>query len=378
MAISHDDGSVDIVVIGRGRLLGRFVSREHAGEENDWGASGGRLLTHRDNVATLWDVRTSRAIAKLETPAKLNGTGSRVVGMRGKFAVVLDATSGVELARVAVETPVYALAIDDDAKRLVTTGEGKPVHVWNIADGRRVAELEMDHCCPSLTPDGSRVLEYDELKMARLYPLDGGAPEQLASKPFTIAFDPHMRRVAWIDSGDRERVVVLDLATRTRTELPGGGMSLGFDGSGDLLVVDRFGSFDIWTLSENRKLITIETATNRTLGDVGVAISPDGKLVATAGGVWSTADGRQLATFLTPARMPHASEGPNGEPTEGIDLGAESFSADGETALNFMPHGDVTLWDTSVETRSPAEIAAIVDQRVRWQVHDGQLVAKQR
>ena len=386
LAIARSDGTVELIGIAdslRGaRLLGRFVRADHPGDRVD-AVVGDRVLTHHDDLATLRDVRTGLALATVTEPAAINDAGTRMVGFREGKAVVLDAAGGEELARVDVGAPADSVSIDASGDRITTCRAGESVRVWNTADGRVLATIAAG-CGATLGPDGTRVLELHQFGVAKLWPVGGQAPRLLGDKVFGALWDLRGDRIATIDLGSGAAgggsVIVTDVATGVHLlDLPAADnsmtFSLSFDRSGDLLAAGSTSGIEVWSISARRRLVSIDTQALPPSG-WGVAISPDGALVETAGGVWSTADGQLLAAFAAPRERPHASRGAYGEATTGYDIGTALFSADGTMAVDFTPTSDLALHDTSLENRSPAEIADVVERRVAWQVLEGRLVAK--
>lgn len=53
-----------------------------------------------------------------------------------------------------------------------------------------------------------------------------------------------------------------------------------------------------------------------------------------------------------------------------------TWSPDGMTALTATTDGIARLWDLRRETRTPAEIAALVEARVPYELRGGQLVQR--
>jgi serine/threonine protein kinase len=377
IAIAHEDGTVDLVHMDAGRLVGRFQRARHPGTVEQ--VRGDRALMREGTSATLWNVRTGDAIAGLGSPAALNDAGTRMVGMRDGEAIVLDARTGTQLAHVSLTTPVDELGVDAEGKRIMTWRVGQPAHVLRVPDGTGEAEFSIE-CCPTFSPDGGSVLEMAQMRGARLHGPPPGSAQMLSSKPFLAAYDPLGRRLAWIDvtndDNDADHLRVLDLATSKRIlDVTPASFGLSFDQSGELLATDTGAAIDVWSLAGHRKVVSIQPG-HRSPAGIGVGINPDGTLLQGAAGVWLVADGRQLAQFAVARQSAHPTKGPKGEPEQGYEVGWVSFAPDGASVVNYTDHGDLVVWDMSVETRSAAEIARIVEQRVPWRIDNGRLVAR--
>ena len=380
LALPNDDGSIDLVRLDGGRLKGRFVRADHPWETIS-GAVGDRLLTQRDHTATLWDLRTSQAIITTEWPATLNWIGTRVAAAHNGSVVVLDAKTGGQLGSVPVGPPLISVDVDSAGKRVIACQRSQPCGVWDVQTGVRIASTPAikESSWAALTPDGGLVVEIEAWVPMKIHSLDGGPSRTLGEKVFYVAFSDDGSRVAWVDAAPNPSMsvgwmlVVADLATGKRLiEVPNGAVTMSFDHTGDLLASFGESGIQLWRVSTGTLLRTIETRSPAE--GMGIALSPDGSLMQTGTGIWSAADGRRLATFLTPGERPIVAKVGNGGSASVSAPGRTFMSSDGKLGATYSSSTDVTLWDLGAETRSPAEIKRVVDQRVPWRVVDGRLV----
>lgn len=377
LALPRDDGEIAIVRIGSGRLRGRFSRREHPGHSIA-AVTGDRLLTRDGVIAKLWDLTRSSAIATFTWPAAMSDNGTRAVGMLGDTAVVVDARSGAAVAKVVVGQWPDTIDIDQDGTRLISTRAGEPAIVWDIASGKQLGSTPpvAKDAWVSVGPGGRYAVELRQFHPLVVHSLDGGATRTFGRQVFGAGFSSDGRRLAWVDvtdtAGNATRVV--DLATGEQIfENMADTASFAFDRGGDLLAISGGDGIRVWRVS-TRKLVASTTA-SAVPESMGIAMTSDGSLLATGAGVWSL-DGRQLAALTPKTLGPHNTTNQDGKPDVGWDLGRTVISWDDRLAVSYSDRGDVVLWDISLETRSAAEVAALVDERVPWRVEAGGLVAR--
>jgi hypothetical protein len=107
-------------------------------------AGGARLLAHSMSHEWLIDVASGRAIQDGAideyVDPQLSDDGTRLVAFRGGKAVVMDATTGRETLSIPVEGRAYDFAASEDARFVVTPGDGALV-LWSV-DAKAARRLD--------------------------------------------------------------------------------------------------------------------------------------------------------------------------------------------------------------------------------------------
>ena len=375
VAIAREDGSVDVFRSDRGRLIGHVALDD---DKPVYDVRGELAVVAMHGAAVLWDARAGRPRLSLAAPARLDASGRHVAGVRDGAVVVLDAGSARELARIAAGSgAVRDVDVDLDGGR-VAIARDDGVTVWDAATGARLVAL------PPVASGGAVRLAGDGAHLAVIAP-DGHvaihavdtaaaiATLDLGAAPLAIATTGDGARLA-IAAADAH-VAVVDFATGARVlDAPVPARALAFDRGGDLLAMHDGERIRVWRVprgpSPGAEVARI--ATGYTPGGAAVALSPDGRLVATAAGVWSVADGSQLAAWLISGH--HTLDPPVADATGApVAPGVASWS-DGGVFVTATPSVGLTTLDVSVETRPAAVVSSAVAQTARWRVVDGALV----
>ena len=93
--------------------------------------------------------------------------------------------------------------------------------------------------------------------------------------------------------------------------------------------------------------------------------------------VWDPPTGKQLASFSGAPGAPNYVVGP-GTVNASFPIVPVDFDRDGSRLLVAGPDRYARLWDLHRETRSPAEIAALVARHSPFRLEDGELVTASR
>lgn len=226
----------------------------------------------------------------------------------GSALLTVDADGGMRLWDPATRTcrseipvdrfaaPCTRVCLSSDARRLATSnGMNRRVRVLDTHTGREDFPLEADSAAFAFSDDGRQLavagwwLEiYDVATGQRV---DRDAPRLEVS--LDSAFAPGARRLASI-ARDDQRLTVYDVATRRPLSTFAVGTTdpraMVFSPDGERVALSNHGgggrmheAIRIWSASSGDKLVTIPTTAPDQHFE-GLAFSPDGALIAAAGG----------------------------------------------------------------------------------------------
>ena len=255
--------------------------------------------------------------------------------------------------------------------RLLASGGGGTVRLWDPATGRRVgAPLQTGSgpaggvCGVAFSPGGTLLASGGGDGTVRLWdPVTGrrvGAPLQATVRNGVraVAFSPGGTLLA--SGGGDGTVRLWDPATGRRVGAPlqtgsgtaGGVYGVAFSPDGKLLAsAGGDGTVQLWHPATGQHVGASLQATSTLNGVSGVAFSPDGKLLASADG-----DGT--------VRLWHPATGqPAGAPIQaGTQTGvvAVAFSPDGKLLASAGVDGTVRLWQASLFAHPYAAVCAYV------------------
>lgn len=247
------------------------------------------------------------------------------------------------------DQPYLHLQLSPDGRRLATAGRDGTARLWVVATGEPVGEV-MKHQAPvvqaSFSPDGKQLLTHAANGTVHLW--DAASGKALHS----LEYEGAIRAVSWAMDGQR-----LVASGQVRTD--------------DGIVFE----VRVWDAAKGELL---EKAIKPGRPNLQAALSPDGKLVLTAGTdhmarLWSLTKGEQVgaamehADALTRAQFSpdgrhvltasadgtaRVWEGDSGRPVtpplkHGQPVRLASFSPDGKHALTAAANGTVRLWDAA-------------------------------
>jgi WD40 repeat protein len=305
-------------------------------------ADGRRLITgSADQTARVWDAASGASIAVL-TGAHKNRVERVALSSDGTLAASLDfveplaqiwsTDGGQRLATLKGHGgPLRNVRFMPDGTRVATASGDNTAKIWDAHTGRMLLSLE-GHTAPIWvavpSPDGQRIVTVSADHSARLWNAADG------------------KLIASIKAGDAGE---LESAAFTRDSQR---VAIGAD-NGMVLIWDlRTGAL--------RRLTGLEAGFSDQ-----VALSPDESLVASPSlasnelGVWAVDSGRLLMKWKDPKRH----------------FFSVAFSPDGKRLVAAGPGGgdtaDFPVFDVSLETRTPEQIAAIIRCKSPWKV-DGE------
>lgn len=334
----------------------RFVSRDGTGANAKlrvWDVLSGRLLrTMGIGGSSLKTVAYSPDGSMIAVGADVRGTNESALTLRNAYDGSLIRTfKGVEKGDHGFEKEIVTIAFSPDGTHIASCTDFGPAHLWNVATGRLVRSAGDSSCSDIIdfSPDGRRLavgteiwnIKTGELRdlaanagfkpVGQAFFLPGGAQVISESWPNISFWDLGAGRlVRTVGDKDADHVLMPEIGIRGFAVTPDGSKII-VDGGEEhgLLLVDtqsnrvvrKFGvrsdsvsemavlpdgkhvGLGIGNLIMVLSLATGEIIhTIRGAGAGGMAISRDGKLVATAGysdgtRIWNVAAGNRISTI---------------------------------------------------------------------------------
>jgi WD40 repeat protein len=410
-----------------GARLGRALHPHHPPEDpaGTWLAFDRRGMTlytsSLDHKTIVWEVAGRRPIRTLPFggPLALSPDGERLALAQLDGSVILAAaTTGRHRVLAGHTGPAVQVAFSPDGATLASVGDDRTAIVWDVATGR-VRETLRGHAgevvSVAFSPDGRTLYtsSRDDSVIAWDMTATRGLARRLTRTAGTVtgvAFSPRDRNLLALVRSDGP-ATLWDLARGTQLGAPlpvSGGFinTVAFSPDGRLLAApnDRDGSVVLFDVATHKRVGRplrpphLSTTPGRDRRVLGIAFSPDGKLLATAGNdgstvLWDLAtrtqvgrpqrphpdfsvdqvafspDGRTLASSLDDGTVV-LSRVPDGSvlhrlTVAKVPLGPLAFSPDGTTLAAGAINGRVGLWDPRTGTAGgPA-----------WVAHSGYLVS---
>jgi WD40 repeat protein/serine/threonine protein kinase len=283
-----------------------------------------------DQTVKLWDLkdgspkRTLTGHTAKVTCVAFSPDGGKVASASDDSTVrIWDAATGdLKQTLTQPDHPFTSVAFSPDGSRLAAaTGLARNpiqpdpnfIHVWDVATGKEVVTLTSatgDIFCFAFHPKGDRIVSGSRDQVVRLWDLATGQKVQSfhghAAYVNGVAFSPDGHRIASVggnywseaentikiwDADDRAEPITLPSSSYCVAFTPDGRRIAAYD-------LDE-STITLWDAVSGTKVHSLKEAT----GDAeGLAISPDGKLLATGaydGGVrlWNAETGDPIRTF---------------------------------------------------------------------------------
>ncbi|HEY3137975.1 MAG TPA: serine/threonine-protein kinase [Blastocatellia bacterium] len=270
-----------------------------------------QMIFHHDTspLPNTWDVTTGKAIGNQFDPAwesqnaALSPDGMRLVGVASSGEVIFaDFTRRRTLSREkAHQDHGRAVAFSPDGQLVATGAEN--IILWDALTRRRITTIDYPSIVWSATfsPDGRWLVTTHGDGAIRVW--------DVSERQRAVGFNEHdnsVRAVAWgrdglrlASAGEDRAVMIWNTETGRREMMLAGhptrvtGLAFAPDGK-TLASVDLDGTIIIWDLELQREQLRFGHPEGKTLGYC-LALSPDGRLVATSHGVYESATGHLVA-----------------------------------------------------------------------------------
>jgi WD40 repeat protein/serine/threonine protein kinase len=369
------DGMVIMWDANSGEALHAFNAHQEPMWHVIYSPDESRLATASvDGTAKVWDANSGEQLLTLPGQAGLvsrvsfSPDGSQLAtGHENGTAKLWDAISGEEILTFEGHTTlVLWVSFSPDGKRLATASVDGTAKIWDVLSGEELFTLAGHSAIVMgtvFTQDGIHLLTGSFDGTAKLWDLSPKGElftlsehrDQVYSLDFNMdgsrlasgSFDGTVR--IWDVASGQEEIRLGKLGDSAKIR------GVVFSPDGELLAgSSAYGTITVWNVASGEEITTLsghapgQTGETKYNGIVGVAFSPDGKLLATASDdltakIWDISSGKELFTLSghdhAPVSIP---------PFDGvIQVG---FSPDGKRLVTAGGDGTVKVWDTSQYT----------------------------
>jgi WD40 repeat protein/tRNA A-37 threonylcarbamoyl transferase component Bud32 len=364
-----------------GRLLARWRGHEDQILTVDFDPAGDRVATgSSDGTVIVWSVMPQQHSTWFSADngamfmAGFSPDGQLVVTTSADHtARVWNAINGRPIAALRHEGAVYAAVFAPNGRELATAADDGVVRIWDMATRKVRAALRSPERVTieqvSWAPDGSLLATADDNGALRCWSTETGKLRFERRGPYALRSAAFSRSGATIvTSGDNPEIQMFTIdgkLQRSYTDPESNvHVSAEFDPSDTrLLIVSNKQTAKIIELDRPDQSIELQ-------GHIGfvnyAAWSPDGALAITASfdgtaRIWDATSGALLAILVHPAPVSFA-----------------SFSPDGKRVVLVDQSGTASIHDIPEYHGTPAELAALLQCRMRYEVRGDGLAARKR
>ena len=252
---------------------------------------------------------------------------------------------------------VTTVLFSPDGKQLITGSGDKTVRIWDVSQGKqtRVIQGHTPIAAVAISPDGNRLA--------------------FGGRRYTHKKD------------DETTVRVTDLTGKQELVLPFfRAESIAFSPNGTSLVVAGGSDIKLWDLTTGEQQLAI--GANPIGVDVGIAVSkdvhyvvfsPNGKMLITGSGdhtirLWDTADGKELLRFIEPAEsVLGVAISPDGKLVASASTDVSVWDLEARKRVAVLKGHDRYSWRVTFSPDGKLLASASTDHTVRvWDVHSGE------
>ncbi len=359
VAVGCQHSELLLINVEKGKVVRRFPSDAYFGAISF--SSDGKRLAASSGIGTIrmWETATGRVLPGSADPfldaaydLRFSRDGRRLLGRAG-IHFAWETSSGRELRRFPRVSDRYWTATLSPDESLIATADKDTVRLWDAKEGHAIrAFTSNDKWIRHLvfTPDGHRLVSTGSGGVLHVWDVASGKElRTMPCVPSTTAVEisPNSRWLAvatgQLKVGKSYEVILWDLATgeekrRFSMIQNNSANRLTFSADGDLLVavgggrgISNEGEVQVWDLTDNKQRRSLQGHKSRVFS---VAISPDNRMLATGDQkgelfLWELASGRKRHRFVG-----HESW-----------IRSLAFSPDGHSLASSSVDAPVYVWD---------------------------------